>query len=154
MIKVPWSTLFLTAGWCFCLLVTGCKSAPATAPTPLADVLIRGNTPGQIGRVTAEVFNEKGYQTTESHVDRFVFEKPGTKWNTLAYGGWFGGTQVWIRVKVDIINLGGTLCRLQCQAYWVQDRGSSVEEETPITKVRRHNYRPLLEEVAKRLGTS
>lgn len=152
MIKMPWSVMLLMVAGCLAWLTTGCKSAPEAATPPMAEVLIRGNTPGQIGRVTTEVFNEKGYQTVESHIDRFVFEKPGSAWNTLAYGGWFGGTPVWIRVKVDIVNLGGTLCRLKCQAFWVQDRGSSVEDETPISKTRRHNYRPLLEEVAKRLG--
>ena len=87
-----------------------------------------------------------------------VFEKEGTRANNLAYNGVVGthyGAQTIVRVKTELVELGGGSHRLQCQAYMVRNAGDSFfEEEQRLANVRRGPYQTLLDEVAKRLKSS
>jgi hypothetical protein len=145
--------LLLTAvAVCGCGLAgSGCQSTGDKSAGHFAAVEIRGNTPGQIGAMTGTVFQEHGFKETEPGFDRLVFEKPGSKMNNLAYGGWMGETPVWVRVKVSVVPIAEASFRLQCRAYLVQDKGSPIEEEKRIGNMHRGQYQKMLEEVAGRL---
>jgi hypothetical protein len=84
-----------------------------------------------------------------------LFQKEGTRANSLAYNGitgaYYGATTL-VRVKGEIVDLGGGSLRLQCQTYMVRNAGDSFfEEETRLTNVRSGPYQNMLDEVAKRL---
>jgi len=102
--------------------------------------------------MTATVFQEHGFKATEPGFDHLVFEKKGSTMNEIAYGGWMGETPVWVRVKLSVVPVAEGTCRLQCDAYLVQDKGSPIEEEKRIGSMHRGQYRKLLEEVARRLN--
>jgi hypothetical protein len=72
--------------------------------------------------------------------------------DNVAYGGWLGS--VWVRVKVSATPVAETVCRLQCNAYFVQDKGSALEEEQKMKHAHRGEYQKLLEEVKQRLTGS
>ena len=136
------------AGW-------GCRSTenPANpAGAQFAAVEIHGNTPGQISAMTKEVFEKHGFKTTETRIDRLVFEKPGSKMDNFAYGSWMSDNPVWLRIKVAIVPIAEAACRLQCNAYLVQDKGRALEEEDRMKHLHSGEYQKLLEEVAQRLN--
>lgn len=130
---------------------TGCRS-PGVARKPagnaVASVEIRGNTPGQISSVTEQVFSSKGYQLSQPGLDKMVFEKKGSTFQTLAYGDWPGDVPIWIRVKVSIVPAGDSAFLLECKVFRVSDKGYAIEEEIPISSG--GHYQDLLDEVAAR----
>ena len=130
----------------------GCHSAKPGAANGFASVEITGNTPGQISAVAVEVFEAHGFKTTRRGIDNLVFERKGTTMDNVAYGGWMGS--VWVRVKVSAAPVAETVCRLKCSAYFVQDKGSALEEEQLMKHAHRSEYQKLLEEVKQRLKAS
>jgi hypothetical protein len=136
------------------LMNGGCRSTPKPESEVFASVIIAGNTPGQIGAMTTQVFQAHGYKVAAAGRKGLVFEKEGSTWSNLAYGSWLGDTPVWERVKVAIEPVAEAAFRLQCQAYRVQDRGGALEEETKIGQAHARPYEKLLEEVAARFRPS
>jgi hypothetical protein len=131
---------------------TGCRSTGGSSSQPFASVEIRGHTPGQIHDVALEVFREHGYKLTQPGPTRLVFEKPASKMDNLAYGNWVGDTPIWVRIKVAIVPFTEAVFRLQCEAFLVRDKGSTVAEEIQISRVRARPYKKMLEATARRLG--
>ncbi len=101
------------------------------------------------------VFREDGYAGVANGADSMLFEKEGSRLNDIAYNGAVGthyGQRSAIRVKSQIIDLGGNTCRLQCQAFTVRDAGDPFfAEEIPMTNLRGGPYQILLNKVASRL---
>ncbi len=130
------------------LALTGCQSVEK-GEKPFAAVEIRGNTPGQVKTVAAEVFRSHGYTVTESGKNKLLCDKPASGWTELAYGGW-GDTSLFIRVAVSIIAVPGETCRLEAQAYRLEDRGTAAEHAIPLTRMHSGAYQKLLDDVARR----
>jgi hypothetical protein len=144
---------FLAAlGSLLALAGVGCQTA---SPSSFASVTIQGKPVQQIAAVTTQVFREAGYSGGGLGSSQMVFQKAGSQMTNLAYEGVVGthyGQKTQVRVKVDIVSVGGGAHRLQCQAYIVRDAGDSFfEEETALTKVRSGPYKSLLKTVAERL---
>jgi len=146
--------LFNVAPFFFCLCIlslAGCRSHPAPQQLPISELVIHGNTPGQIRKVTEAVFTEKGYETMhKSGQSPMVFEKKGTKWENLAYGDWSG--PVWIRVDVSLERAGEEAFRLDYKARLLQDRGETTEEEVRMAHINVRPFQEILAEIGKRLG--
>ena len=51
--------------WALGLLSTACQSTDKPASASFASVVITGNTPGQIGDTSSDVFREDGYKVAE-----------------------------------------------------------------------------------------
>jgi hypothetical protein len=84
-----------------------------------------------------------------------VFEKEGSRAQSLAYGGvidtHYGGITL-VRVKAEVVDQGPSSSRLQCQAFMVRNaQDSFFADETRLTNVRSGPYQNLLDKVAKRL---
>jgi len=113
-------------------------------------VEIQGGTPGQIGEMAAEVFQDNGYLVASAKPSELIFEKKASGWNNFAYGNWT--EPVWVRVTADIVPVSETTFRLQCHAVLLRDRGDTTEEQIKISNLRSHPYQKLLNEVGTRLS--
>ncbi len=154
--STPSKTFYSVAAWlglamCW-MAASGCRSTEGIAAKPLAAVVIRGNTPGQISQAAVSVFGDHGYVVADSSSYSLVFEKNGTRMENVEDGSWLGDTPVWVRVKVSILPVGETVFRLQCRAFLVTNRGSAAEDEIEVGRMHAGAYRKLLEEVARKLG--
>ncbi len=136
------------------LLCAGCAATGSSATARFAAVEITGNTPGQIGSVAVQVFHDHGYDAIQTELSSLVFEKRAKGISNLTYGNWADDTPLFTRVKVEILPAGERTYRLQCQAFMVRDRGSPVEEEIKLSRLRSHAFQQLLEEIANRLKPS
>ncbi len=134
--------------------VSGCKSGPDKGGSGFASVIISGNTPGQVLEAAEQIFIQNGYVARADGPNRVVCEKQGSGWNNVAYGNWIGDTPVWQRVRLTAVALGEAVVRLDCQAYYVRDRGQTTEEELPISKMRSGPYQKLLKKTARHLGAA
>jgi len=101
--------------------------------------------------MTAQVFQEHGFQPVETGVDHLVLERKASEMDNLTYGGWAGDTPLWVRVKLSVMTVVERTCRLECKAYFVEDKGSVIEKEVPVKRLHRGDYQKFLEEVAGRL---
>ena len=144
---------FLSLSLACGLFSAGCHlGQPASAS--FASVIISGKSAGEIRDATVAVFRENGYQVFAS-AQGLIFEKEGTKANSIAYDGFVGshyGAVTIIRVRVELVDLGNGAQRLQCQTYMVSGAGDSFfENESRLANFRSGPYQDLLDEVAKRL---
>jgi hypothetical protein len=136
------------------MLVIGCHSTkPGSAS--FASVVIHNRSLPEVQQATMQVFREDGYAGAPIGADGMIFEKEGSRLNDIAYNGVIGthyGQRSAIRVKSQIVDLGGNSWRLQCQAFTVRDAGDSFfAEEIPMTNIRSGPFQSLLNQVAKRL---
>jgi hypothetical protein len=134
------------------LLLSACRSTEKIGPTPLASVMISGNTPGQIRDATTDVFHANGFKASDSGSGPMLFEKQGGSISNFAYGSWWADDPVWIRVKASVVPAGEMNYRLQCFAFVVRDKNGSTEEELQLTQLHHHSYQKLLDEVARRFA--
>jgi len=142
--------LSLLAAGTLCLC--GCQSLTVPASATFASVKISGHTPQEVMAETVKVFENEGYRTISSTEQETVFEREGTRWDQIAYGDHVGKDQAVVsRVKAEIVDLGGGVYRLQCNAYMVSDVGTTFEDEEKVGALRRGAYRALLDKVIQRL---
>ena len=139
------------------LLALAGAGCGATKPgsASFASVVIKGHSPPEIARVTAQVFQEDGWVGGSMKGHPIVFQKEGSRMTDLAYGGvadTFYGAKTVVRVKMDLVSLGSDSHRLQCQAYIVKDPGDPFfSQEQKLANVRSGPYQSLLNKVAKQL---
>src|SRR5689334_10524709 len=89
------------------MLGAGCGTGkPASAS--FASVNIPGRTPEDICKTSAAVFQEDGYVVRMLTPASMVFEKEGTKGQSLAYGGvvdtYYGSATV-VRVRAQLVDI-------------------------------------------------
>ncbi len=142
--------LRLCAVGVLCLGAWGCQSLNTPVSASFASVKIGGIPLEAIRKETARVFAGEGYQVAQA-ADAFVFEREGTRRDQLAYGGGIDEAAVRIRVKAQIVTLGGELYRLQCTAYAVRGAGSVMEDEIQLPPWRRGSFQDLLDQVSRNL---
>jgi hypothetical protein len=136
------------------VLTNGCRTSEPTSAS-FASVKITGKTLDQICQATAAVFQEDGYKVGALSPSGMLFQKEGSRGQSLAYGGvvdtHYGAVTV-VRVKAAIVDLGAGTYRLQCNAFMVRNANDSFfEDESPLLNVRSRPYQNLLDKVAMRL---
>ena len=129
--------------------LTGCKSTDSADSGNMASVNISGHTDAEIKQAAAKVFLWEGYQ----QVNPLTFEKQGTSWDKMAYGGW-SGNPVWIRMRINVAPAEAGQSILACDAYVVIDRGEgSMEEEKKLFTSYRSECKKILDQTKVRLDS-
>jgi hypothetical protein len=149
---VPLLARFVFAGCLsLALCLIGCQS-PSGGKRRFASVTISNHSAANVVRTTVEVFRADGYHDLVATPEDMVFEKTGTAWNNVAYGGWTDSKPVTVRVRAGVEPQPNGDQRLWCEAYMVGDAGDALfEEQHKLTTVRRGPYQALLNQVADRL---
>jgi len=146
-----WRGVRLILAWSCALFFAGCASSGKPASARFASVVIHGNTPGQIGNVAIEVFRVNGYEAVQTGLTSLVFEKEAKGLSNFTYGNWANETPLFSRVRVRIVPVDEGTFRIECQAYMVRDRRSSIEEEIKLSSLKRHPFQAMMDKVAQRL---
>jgi hypothetical protein len=136
----------------FNLLLSGCKSAHEPGGGSHASVQIKGKSLAEIQQATVAVFQDDAYRLTARRPDVFVFDRPGSRSDTIKWGSLLTGETVVMRVKVMFRELSPQTWLLQADAYAVRNGGDPFfEDPTRTIILNTHPYQKLLNEVAKRL---
>lgn len=147
-------TKWLASAFAGVLLACGCSTGqPGSAS--FASVVIPKRTPEEICQAAARVFQENGYKAALVNSESMLFEREGTRGESLAYSGivdtHYGAVTV-VRVKAELVDLGEGSYRLQCKAFVVRNANDSFfADESPLANIRSGPYQKLLNETAKRL---
>ncbi len=144
--------LFRSLAWTLLaglVCLAGCRTTDQADSGELASVTISGRTEAEIQQAAAGVFLADEYQ----QVNPLTFEKRGTGWDKLAYGGW-SSNPVWIRMRLNITSAGDGRFILAGNAYAVVDRHeASMEEEKPLSVSYRSECKKILDQVKARLDS-
>jgi hypothetical protein len=84
----------------------------------------------------------------------WIFTREGSRLETISRDGLIAaqdGQSTFVRVKVELVEQGSGVNRLQCQAYMVTDAGQHLEDEVRLINIRSRPYQKLLNEVRNRL---
>jgi hypothetical protein len=134
------------------LALIGCSSMDKPGSGAFASVRITGHTPEQIRGATVLEFEHEEYTPVDVKRPQMVFEREGTRWDQVAYGGWMT-KNVWVRVKVSVVPMYADTYRLECQAFRVRDKGDPLESDpVPLRHSQNKPYQALLDKVAARLA--
>ena len=148
-IKQKFCRLF---GWLLlagAVCLTGCQSTDQADSGDMASVEISGHTEVEIQRATAKVFMSNDYQ----QADRLTFEKQGTGWDKMAYGGW-SPNAVWIKMRVNITPAEMDKYILGCNAFIVTDRNvATMEEEKKLSISHRSECKKILDQIKAMLDS-
>lgn len=138
----------------YILLSTGCRTGQPDSAS-FASVQIKGKTAEEICKTTGEVFQEDGYMVGSLNPSAMVFQKEGSRGQSLAYGGvvdTYYGSSTAVRVRAQLVDMGMGTYRLQCKAYMVRNANDSFfEDESAVLNIRARPYQNLLDKVANRL---
>jgi hypothetical protein len=139
-------------GWALLVGVaclTGCSTTDQADSGDMASMKISGHTDAEIQQAASGAFLSNGYQK----IDRLTFEKQGTSWDKMAYGGW-SPNPVWIRIRINITSAGAGQSILACDAYAVVDRNeASMEEEKKLSVSYRSECKKILDQARARLDS-
>ena len=136
----------------FCLLLLGCKSAHEPGGGSHASVQIKGKSLAEIQQATVAVFQDDAYRLAGSRPEMMVFDRPGSRGETVKWGSLLAGQTVVMRVQVAFRELSPQTWLLQADAYAVRNAGDPFfEDPTRTIILNTHPYQKLLDKVAKRL---
>jgi hypothetical protein len=131
-----------------CFAVSGCKSTDAAKQGSQEAVVIKDHTEEEVRRTTIEVFGLNGYRQS----DGLNFEKQGTKWDTVKYGG-LGGTPVWIKMSAKLTKQAEGYVILGCDTYVIEDRDDPLmREERKLPFGKRSDCKKILDQIKQRLS--
>jgi hypothetical protein len=130
--------------------LTGCQTADQADSGDMASVEISGHTDAEILQAAARAFLANGYQ----QVDSLTFEKQGTHWDKLAYGGW-SSNPVWIRMRLTIISPEVGQTTLGGNVFAIVDHGeASMEQENKLYKAYGAECKKILDQAKASLDAS
>ncbi|HAV60819.1 MAG TPA: hypothetical protein DCY13_00445 [Verrucomicrobiales bacterium] len=131
-------------------LAAGCATSDSGFGSRTA-VVVNNRTPKEIMDTTLAVFREKEFEVKSSTKREVVFEKKGSTWQDVTWGGWYGDG-VWERADIRIIDYGGGAYMIEAKVRLVRDRSEEFFEDSQrLGRRARKPYQELLNEVKARL---
>jgi len=117
----------------------------------LAATEIHGQPLVTVQETVESVFTAAGLAMYKRNADEIGFERPATRRERGAYGSWYG-TDIRVRLRVEIQRQGGGVHFLRCRSFIVRDAGTQAEDQQSLARRHVRNYEHLLDEVATRLN--
>ena len=140
---------------CLTMAFAGCGTLTGPGSASFASVTIHNHSAVEIRAVTTQVFHEDGYTGGSTSQAQMVFQREASRLATISRDGVVAaqsGASTMERVRLELVALGGSSYRLQCQAFMVSGAGDSFfEDEVRLTNLRSGPYRLLLQKVAGKL---
>jgi hypothetical protein len=131
-------------------ILAGCKTTDTAHDGSLASVVINGHTAEEVRQTTTEVFGWNGY----SQVADLTFEKKGTKWDLVTYGGW-GAETVWFKMRVHLTSKAGNSQVLGCDVFVVEKNSEDfMNSERKLEFAKADECKKILDQIKRRLSLS
>lgn len=146
------STLQILGGTFALMFLTQCQtlSLDMQKSGSVPRVSIDGVYREQVISACTEVLREHDYRFSKSLGAVYLYEKPGSKMDFLAWGGFSTDEEIVIRLAVAIRDLGSSQ-EVEAQPYIVLRPGEHMEEARKISRLKTGKYQKLLNEVKERV---
>jgi hypothetical protein len=131
----------------------GCQSFKNPPDNSLASVTITNRSTSEISGAIQKVFESHYFQGGPIGPDHFVYERPGSRMNDLAYGSYLFKEKVTVRVTLDMRPIYGNQVLLSCNAALIEDADDPVFKDTHhIRSLQKWPYQDLLKDIKQQLG--
>jgi hypothetical protein len=128
-------------------ILAGCKTTDAAGDGSAASVVIYGHTAEEVRQTTTEVFGWNGY----TQVADLTFEKQGTKWDKVTYGGW-GVDTVWFKMRVRLTSKAENSQVLGCDVFLVEKNSDDfMNSERKLEFAKADECKKILDQIKQRL---
>lgn len=153
-------TLLFNLKWTWLLLLaavyigaTGCQSFKSSAPDYLTSVTITNRPMLDVTNTTMTVFITHGFTGGPTAPGQFIFRRPGSAMDQVAYGSYVVKQAVIVKTQVTVQQMTPNSILIGCNAWLVKSENDPVLEESfPVRAMRKGPYEELLQEIQKQLG--
>jgi hypothetical protein len=134
-------------------LGAGCQNFKDPPDNNLASVIVTNRTPAQISGAVQTVFATHYFQGGPAGVNRWVYQRPGSRMDNLAYANFFFNQKVTVRVTVNAEPVHGGRFLLSCNAALVEDASDpAFRDSHQVRSPQKGPYQQLLKEIQTQLG--
>ena len=112
-------------------------------------VTIEGVFREQVVTACNEVLRKHDFRFSASRGSTFLYERPSSTMEFLAWGGFSTDQEVVIRLALRISELGGAY-EVECQPFIVIRPGEHLEEARKMTRLKSRKYQKILNEIKER----
>ena len=131
----------------------GCQSFNSPPDNNLASVTITNRSMSEISGAIQKVFESHYFQGGPIGPDRFIYERPGSRMNDLAYGSYMFKENVTVRVTLNLQPVYGNQILLSCNAALIEDAADPVFKDTHhVRSLQKWPYQDLLKDIKQQLG--
>ena len=131
----------------------GCQSFKNPPDNNLASVTITNRSMPEISGAIQTVFQSHYFQGGPVGPDRFVYERPGSRMNDLAYGSYMFNEKITVRVTLNAQPVYGNQVLLSCNAALIEDAEDPVFKDTHhVRMLQKWPYQDLLKDIKQQLG--
>ena len=116
----------------------------------LPNVTIDGVFREQVVHACNEVLRDHDYRFSARRGSNYLYEKPGSAMDFLAWGGFSTDQEVVVRLALYIRELGDAY-EIECQPFIVTRPGEHLEEARNVARLKRGKYQKLLDEIKERV---
>jgi hypothetical protein len=138
---------------CMGLCATGCQSLNSSSDDNLCSVTITNKSTADVTSAIRSVFTNHGFTGGQTGPDQFTYERPGSEADNLAYGNYFFGEKVTVRVVVTLTQTDASMIQVACNAALVEAEGDMTAQDTyKVHQLGKRPYEDLLKDIQTQLG--
>jgi hypothetical protein len=135
------------------LCATGCQSFKNSEPDYLTWVTITNRPMMDVTNATVTVFTTHGFTGGPISPGQFIFRRPGSAADQIAYGSYVVQQAVTVRTQVTVQQTTPDSILVGCNSWLVKSENNpTFEESYPVRAMRNGPYEDLLREIQKQLG--
>lgn len=132
---------------------TGCRSFKASSPGYLTSVTITNRPMMDVTNTTMTVFTTHGFTGGPISPGQFIFRRPGSAMDQVAYASFAVKQEVTVRTQVMVQQMTPDSILIGCNSWLVKSENDPVLAESyPVRAMGKRPYEELLEEIQKQLG--
>ena len=148
---LKWSWLLILAG--LYIGATGCQSFKSSSPDYLTSATITNRPMLDVTNTTVTVFITHGFTGGPTGPGQFIFRRPGSAMDQVAYGSYVVKQAVTVKTQVTVQQMTPDSILIGCNSWLVKSENDPVFEESyPVRAMRKAPYEELLKEIQKQLG--
>jgi hypothetical protein len=149
--NLKWIGLGVLAG--LCVAVAGCQSFKSSGPGYLTSITITNRPMADVNNATVTVFTTHGFTGGQIGSGQFIFRRPGSAMDEVAYGSYVVKQAVTVKAQVTLQQLTPDSILVGCNAWLVKSENDpTFEESYPVRSIRKGPYDELLKDIQKQLG--
>ena len=115
----------------------------------MPSVTIEGVYLEQVVSACSDVLKDHGYRFSSKRGNNYLYERPSSTMEFLAWGGFSTDQEVVVRLALYIRELGDAH-EVVCQPFIVSRPGEHLEDARKMTRLKSRKYQKLLNEIKER----
>ncbi len=135
------------------VMLAGCQNFNKPPDNNLASITVTNRTLAQVSTAVRTVFESHYFKGGPAGTGLFIYERPGSRMNNLAYGSYFFEEKVTVKVTVNVEPIYGGQFLVSCDAKLIEDAGDPVFKDSHhVRELQKWPYQQLLNDIKTQLN--